>query len=231
MFKKIAWILSHYLHSQWKFKLWPGKFAWVNKVKHCLALSTMLCLITSSKLSFQYFECSLKVKAIFLNIFYINIWIPFETFFFFLQTLIFLFTELEQLIRRLVKRKIPATLIWKFMVKMALMSRQKLLSLQGTKRSYVGPPCLNCIVWPMPDLCMRLKSSGSKMVAPSIRYIYDLYFLNSYTSRPGLNTSMIVLVWYWSKIIWLLCSLIHEICLNHIKLFQLCILIYAICKL
>ena len=91
------------------------------------------------------------------------------------------------------------------MVKMALMSHQKLLSLQGTKQSYVGPPCLNCIVWPMPDLCMRLKSSGSKMADPSTRYNYDLYFWNSSILRHP-NT-MVVLVKYWPKIIGLLCSL------------------------
>ena len=25
---KVAWIWSHHLHLQWKFKLWTGKFAW-----------------------------------------------------------------------------------------------------------------------------------------------------------------------------------------------------------
>ena len=38
-FKKIAWIRSHHLHVQWKFKL-VGKFTWDNKAKHCWALST-----------------------------------------------------------------------------------------------------------------------------------------------------------------------------------------------
>ena len=88
------------------------------------------------------------------------------------------------------------------MVKMALMSRQKLLSLQETRQSYVGPLCLNCIVWPMPDLCMRLKYSGSKMADPSTRYNYDLYFWNSSILRH-LKT-MVVLVKYWHKIIELL---------------------------
>ena len=31
---------SHHLHLQWKFKLWPGKFAWGVKAKHCWELST-----------------------------------------------------------------------------------------------------------------------------------------------------------------------------------------------
>ena len=65
-FKKIAWIGSHHLQLQWKFKLWIGKFAWCVIAKHCWALSTnflfskvcwhhpaMFCLITSSKLSRQ----------------------------------------------------------------------------------------------------------------------------------------------------------------------------------
>ena len=59
-----------------EFKLWEEKFAWCVKAKHCWALSTnvwkqkvcwhhpaMFCLITSSKLSCQWFEFSLKVKA------------------------------------------------------------------------------------------------------------------------------------------------------------------------
>ena len=65
-FKKIAWIWSHHLHLQWKFKLWAGKFAPGVKAKHCWSLSTnfwkqkvcwhhpaMFCLITLSKLSHQ----------------------------------------------------------------------------------------------------------------------------------------------------------------------------------
>ena len=36
----IAWISSHHLHLQWKFKLLAGKFTWDNKAKHCWALST-----------------------------------------------------------------------------------------------------------------------------------------------------------------------------------------------
>ena len=61
---KVAWIWSHHLHLQWKFKLWAGKFAWGVKAKHFWMLSTnmwiqkicwhhpaMFCLITSSKLS------------------------------------------------------------------------------------------------------------------------------------------------------------------------------------
>ena len=38
-FKKIAWILSHHLHLQWKFKLLVGKFTWGNKAKHCWMMS------------------------------------------------------------------------------------------------------------------------------------------------------------------------------------------------
>ena len=38
--KKIAWIRSHHLHLQWKFKLLTGKFTKGNKAKHCWALST-----------------------------------------------------------------------------------------------------------------------------------------------------------------------------------------------
>ena len=75
-FLKEAWIQSHHLHLQWKFKLWVGKFALGVKAKHCWALSTkfwkqkvcwhhpvMFCLITSSKLSIRPLEFSLKVKV------------------------------------------------------------------------------------------------------------------------------------------------------------------------
>ena len=40
----------------WKFKLWAGKFAWGAQAKHWI--------VTSSKLSCQKFEFSLKVKVI-----------------------------------------------------------------------------------------------------------------------------------------------------------------------
>ena len=33
-YKNIAWIRSHHLHLQWKFKLWAEKFTWGNKAKH-----------------------------------------------------------------------------------------------------------------------------------------------------------------------------------------------------
>ena len=32
---KIAWILSHHLHLQWKLKLLAGNFTWGKKAKHC----------------------------------------------------------------------------------------------------------------------------------------------------------------------------------------------------
>ena len=64
--KNIAWIKSHHLHLQWKFKLLAGKFTWDVKAKHCWVMSTnflfskncwnhtaIFCLITSSKLSRQ----------------------------------------------------------------------------------------------------------------------------------------------------------------------------------
>ena len=87
IYKKVAWIRWHHLHLQWKFKLLAGKFTWVNKAKHCWALSTIFCwhhpatfcLITSRKLSPQWFEFSLKVgwwdqiQAIFLFFFYFKI--------------------------------------------------------------------------------------------------------------------------------------------------------------
>ena len=79
-FWKIVWIWSHHLHIQWKFKLWAGKFTWGVKAKHCCALSTnfwkqkvcwhrsaISCLISSSKLSHQWFEFSLKVKVMWSN--------------------------------------------------------------------------------------------------------------------------------------------------------------------
>ena len=67
-FQKVAWIRSHHLHLQWKFKLWAGKFAWgvnVNfwKLKVCWHHPAMFCHITSCKLSRQKFEFSLKVKV------------------------------------------------------------------------------------------------------------------------------------------------------------------------
>ena len=34
-FLKVAWIRSHHLHLQQKFKLWAGKFAEHVKAKHC----------------------------------------------------------------------------------------------------------------------------------------------------------------------------------------------------
>ena len=40
IFWKVAWIQSHHVHLQWKFKLWAGKFAWCVKAKHCWGLST-----------------------------------------------------------------------------------------------------------------------------------------------------------------------------------------------
>jgi len=51
-FKKIAWIQSHHLQFQWKFKLLAGKFNLVAKAKHCWVMSTSF-LFTSSKLSRQ----------------------------------------------------------------------------------------------------------------------------------------------------------------------------------
>ena len=83
-FKKIAWIRSHHLHLQWKFKLWAGKFAWSVKAKHCwgdkakccwvMSINFLFskrcwqcpatfCLYTSSKLSCPWFEFSLKMKV------------------------------------------------------------------------------------------------------------------------------------------------------------------------
>ena len=40
--KKIAWIRSHHLHLQWKFKLLARKFTWGNKAKHCWVMSTIV---------------------------------------------------------------------------------------------------------------------------------------------------------------------------------------------
>ena len=76
-------------HLQWKFKLWPGKFAWGVKSKHCWALSTnfwkqkicwhhpaMFCCITSSKLPAINLNFHWRwgwwdwIQAIFLNLFY-----------------------------------------------------------------------------------------------------------------------------------------------------------------
>ena len=34
-FKKIAWIWSHHLYPQWKFKLLSVKFTWGKKAKYC----------------------------------------------------------------------------------------------------------------------------------------------------------------------------------------------------
>ena len=83
-FWKVAWIWSHYLQLQWKFKWLAGKFASGVKAKHYWALSTnfwkqkvcwhnpaMFCPIISSKLSRQSFEFSLKVKVIGLNLSYL----------------------------------------------------------------------------------------------------------------------------------------------------------------
>ena len=63
-----------------KIQIMDGKVCWGVKAKHCWALSTnfwkqkvywhqpaMFCLITSSKLSHQEFEFSLKVKVMELN--------------------------------------------------------------------------------------------------------------------------------------------------------------------
>ena len=40
IFKEIAWIWSHHLHLQWKFKFWAGKFTWSHKSKLCWVMST-----------------------------------------------------------------------------------------------------------------------------------------------------------------------------------------------
>ena len=74
-FKKIAWIRSHHLQLQWKFRLLAGKFTWGNRANHCWVMSTKImfskvywqrpaifCLYTSSKLSRPSFEFSLKLK-------------------------------------------------------------------------------------------------------------------------------------------------------------------------
>ena len=60
-FKKTAWIWSHHLHLQWKFKLLTRKSTWGNKAKHCWVTflfskvcwqrPTMFCFCTSRKLS------------------------------------------------------------------------------------------------------------------------------------------------------------------------------------
>ena len=36
----MAWIWSHHLYLQWKFKLLAGKFTWGTKAKHCWVMST-----------------------------------------------------------------------------------------------------------------------------------------------------------------------------------------------
>ena len=79
-FWKIAWIRSHHLHLEWKFKLLVGTVTWGNKAKHCWVMSrnflfskvcwqlpAMFYLYTSSKLSRPWFEFSLKVKVMGLN--------------------------------------------------------------------------------------------------------------------------------------------------------------------
>ena len=63
-FKKIAWIRSHHLHLQWKFKLLAGKFTWGYKAKHCWVMSTnflfssptIFCLYTSSKIPWRWWD-------------------------------------------------------------------------------------------------------------------------------------------------------------------------------
>ena len=64
---KVAWIQSHRLHLQWKFKLWAGKFASGAMAFVFKSLLTspraMFCLKTSSELSHKWFEFSLKVKV------------------------------------------------------------------------------------------------------------------------------------------------------------------------
>ena len=50
-FKKIAWIRSHHLHLQWKFKLLAGKFTWGNKAKYWWVMSKNFLL---SKVCWQY---------------------------------------------------------------------------------------------------------------------------------------------------------------------------------
>ena len=57
---KVAWIWSHHLHLQWKYKLLEGKFAWgghcqqnFESKKFSWHHPAMFCLITSSILSCQ----------------------------------------------------------------------------------------------------------------------------------------------------------------------------------
>ena len=71
----IAWIQSHHLHLQWKFKFLAGKFTWHNKAKHCWVMSTNFllsrvcwqCPAMFCKLSHPWFEFSQKVKVMGLN--------------------------------------------------------------------------------------------------------------------------------------------------------------------
>ena len=44
IFEKIAWIESHHLHLQWKFKLLAGKFTWGNIAEYCWVMSTNILL-------------------------------------------------------------------------------------------------------------------------------------------------------------------------------------------
>ena len=76
---KIAWIRSHHLNLQWKFKLWVEKFACGIKAKHCWALSTNLLFLKACRqanfpvnnlnfhLRWRWWD---RIQAIFLKFFY-----------------------------------------------------------------------------------------------------------------------------------------------------------------
>ena len=85
---KVAWIQSHHLHLQWKFKLWAGHLAWGVKAKHCRAFEkkfvdiTQQCFALLPQVNFSannlHFHWRWRwwdqIQAIFLNIFYFTWW-------------------------------------------------------------------------------------------------------------------------------------------------------------
>ena len=79
-FKKIAWIWSHHLHLQWKFKLWVGKVVWGLKAKHCLAQQ---CFAFTPQANFPTHNLNFhwrwrwwdQIQAIFLCVWSMAIWV------------------------------------------------------------------------------------------------------------------------------------------------------------
>ena len=83
-FSKAAWIRSHHLYLEWKFKLLAGKFAWGVKAKlagHCQQTFenkkfvdiTRQCFASLPEVNFPTNNLNFQIQVIFLNLFYLSL--------------------------------------------------------------------------------------------------------------------------------------------------------------